>query len=332
MSVADEVNAVRKGAGWIDRSARGRLVVRGNDRQSFLHNMLSNDIAKLQAGEGCRAELLDERAHVIADLRIYVDADAVLLDTEPGLAEVVRARLDKYVIMDDVAFEDATDAQSLVTVSGARAADALEMAGVQALPGALFAHRFGEIAGQTVRVARAKWTGGPDFDLFVARGSAAALKAAIAGAVGAAGGREISPEAFDLLQLEGGIARQGAELDDVIALEARLEQDQAVSLTKCYLGQEVIARIVGRGHVNRLLVGLTLDGAPPAPKTAITAAGKEIGHVVRAGISPTLGRTIATAYVRREHSEPGAIVDVGGAPATVTRMPFVGAAPAPVAC
>jgi folate-binding protein YgfZ len=325
VSVADEVNAVRTGAGWIDRSARGRLVVRGNDRQAFLHNMLSNDVTRLKPGQGCRAELLDERAHVIADLRLYVDADAVLLDTEPGLAEVVKARLDKYVIMDDVTFEDVTTTTALVTVSGPRAADALAKAGGALLPEAPFEHRMVELAGAKVRVVRGKWTGAPDFDLLFARESLAGVTAALAGVT------RVSAEAFDLLQLEAGLARQGGELDDVVALEARLEHEDALSLTKCYLGQEVIARIVGRGHVNRLLVGLVLDGAPPAPKSAISVAGKEIGHVVRAGVSPTLGKTIATAYVRREHSEPGAIVEVGGVPATVTRMPFVGGAAVPVA-
>src|SRR5882724_1191332 len=102
MDVAAQVNAARKAAGLTDRSSRGKLLVRGNDRLVFLHNMLSNSITTLSPGKGCRAEMLDERGHVVADLRVFVDGDLVLIDTEPGRAEQVRAALDKYVIMDDV--------------------------------------------------------------------------------------------------------------------------------------------------------------------------------------------------------------------------------------
>src|SRR5437868_2429994 len=106
MSIIDQVKQARAAVAWIDRSARGKLIARGADRQAFLHNMLSNDINRLQAGQGCRAELLDEKAHVVADLRVFVDEDKVFLDAEPGRLDAARAMLDKYIIMDDVTLED----------------------------------------------------------------------------------------------------------------------------------------------------------------------------------------------------------------------------------
>ena len=324
-SVADEVRAARAACGWIDRSARGKLIARGADRQAFLHNMLSNRIAPLKAGQGCRAELLDERAHVIADLRLYVDADAVLIDTEPGLASVVRERLEKYVIMDDVAFEDATASLALVTLVGPKAATALwRNTGGVVPPPAPFDHRFMPVAGVDARVVCARWTGPGDVDVFLPAAAAASVRDALARSVAGEGGAALSADAFEVMRIEGGIARQGAELDDVVALEARLDEAGALALDKCYLGQEVIARIVGRGHVNRLLAGIILSGDRPAVRGATIIAGeKEVGHVVASVFSPTLGKPIATVYLRREAAAPGTSVDVEGTAATVAALPFV---------
>src|SRR5205823_9286490 len=118
--------------------------------------------------------------------------------------EVVRARLDKYVIMDDVAFEDASAAQALLTVSGPAAAGALAMIGAKGVPEAPFDHRVETLAGLAVRIARGRWTGGPDFDLFVARGSLHALKGAVAGRRGQPGGPGGPAGAFELLALRAG--------------------------------------------------------------------------------------------------------------------------------
>src|SRR5687767_14873226 len=128
MNVAEQVKAVRAGSGLCDRSSRGKLYLRGADRQAFLHNMLSNAISTLKPGEGCRAELLNDHGHVVADLRVYSAEDHVLLDCEPGLAETVRATLEKYIIMDDATFEDAPLA--LFTISGPKASERLISAGL----------------------------------------------------------------------------------------------------------------------------------------------------------------------------------------------------------
>ncbi len=313
MDVVSEVKAVRESAGLHDRSSRGKLVLRGNDRQTFLHNMLSNSISTLKAGEGCRAELLDERGHVVADLRVYATEDHVLLDCEPGLADKVRTILDKYIIMDDAVFEDVTSSLALFTVSGPKAADALARAGLPAPE-----HPYAHAEKDGVRVARTRWTGLSDFDVYAPADRGAALASALALPA-------ISREAFETLRVEAGIPRQGgAELDDVIPKEAPALEKEAVSYTKgCYLGQEVLARIDARGHVNRVLVGLVLDGSVPPHGAHVLHDAKEIGRVTSAVSSPTLGKPIAMAYVRREHAAPGTALTLDGATATVSELPFV---------
>lgn len=326
MDVRGQVKAVREGAGFLDRSERGKLLVRGADRQAFLHNMLSNAIKDLAPGQGCRAELLDDRGHVVADMRLWAGADDLLVDLEPGQADPVRVALDKFVIMDDVAFEDVTASWGLVTLAGTTAEEVLRALGVAEPPRGRYAHARANIAGVDTRIARSRWTGLADFELYVPAESVAVIRAALA----AAGAREISAESFEALRVEAGIPRQGAELDDVIPLEAELEKNnEAVSLTKgCYLGQETLARIDARGHVNRILVGLALDGASAvAPGTKLRTDEKEVGRITSSVVSPTLGRPIALAYLRREHATPGTPITVaatgGPVAATVAALPFV---------
>ena len=99
------------------------------------------------------------------------------------------------------------------------------------------------------------------------------------------------------------------DMTDTIPLEAGIE-DRAISLTKgCYVGQEIIIRVLhrGQGRVARRLVGLTLDptASVPGVGSTIRADDREIGLVTSAAMSPALGRPIALGYVHRDFVEPG---------------------------
>jgi folate-binding protein YgfZ len=116
--------------------------------------------------------------------------------------------------------------------------------------------------------------------------------------------------------------------EDTIPLEAGIE-DRAISRTKgCYVGQEVIIRVLDRGHgrVARRLVGLTCDVASdePAIGAPISAGDRSIGSVTSAVWSPSLERPIALGYVHRDYVEPGTGVSIGsGIRAVVTALPFI---------
>ena len=104
--------------------------------------------------------------------------------------------------------------------------------------------------------------------------------------------------------------------------------EHLVSQTKgCYPGQEVVVRIRDRGHVNRHLRGLLLEGdAVPAPGSEVVAGDAVIGAVTSATLSLGLGRPLALGLVRRQHAEPGTTVGVRvgerTVPATVSDLPF----------
>jgi folate-binding protein YgfZ len=155
-------------------------------------------------------------------------------------------------------------------------------------------------------------------DLIAAGGDRERLREALleAGAV------QVSAAAAEILRIEAGVPRFGAEMgSETMPAEAGIVAD-AVSFTKgCYIGQETVARLHYKGKPNRHLRGLRLS-AQAEPGTALRLGEKEVGRLGSAGVSPALG-LIGLAILRRE-AEPGAELAVGedGVTAEVTALPF----------
>ena len=126
-----------------------------------------------------------------------------------------------------------------------------------------------------------------------------------------AGVRPVGEEAWNVLRVEAGRVRHGVDVDGTtLLLEAPL--DDAYSLGKgCYIGQEVVARVTYRGHVNRKVVGFAFpDARLPAAGAAVTVEGRGVGRITSAVVSPALGRGLALGFLRREHWAPGTRVEV----------------------
>jgi tRNA-modifying protein YgfZ len=336
----DQYQAVRGRAGLVDRSARGKIAVAGGDRSAFLHAMLTNDIAGLEPGTGCYAALLTPQGRMIADMEVLQLGDLILLDVEPGVETVLIEKLDQFVFSEDVRLGDLTQAFASFGVYGPQAGALV--AGVcgrgEREPAGIFAPdrlgrwhefenarvRFGE---ETVVVACSHEIGEPGLNLYIDRAHGEALGAALKNA----GTEEVSRETAEVLRVEGGRPSFRIDMDtDTIPLEAGIE-GRAISFTKgCYTGQEVITRVLHRGHgrVARKLVGLLFDGdLVPAAGDVLYADAEEIGRVTSAVRSPALGRAIALGYVRREWIRPGTPVAAahsdGRIPATVAALPFI---------
>src|SRR5262249_34557841 len=131
----------------------------------------------------------------------------------------------------------------------------------------------------------------------------------------------------EVIRIEAGIPKFNRDMDaDTIPLEAGIES-RAISFSKgCYVGQEVIIRVLHRGHgrVARKLAGLVAQGKlEPSIGSTVTSNGREIGTVTSAAISPTLERPIALAYLHRDFLDKGTMVMVGGEEASVEPLPFV---------
>jgi folate-binding protein YgfZ len=147
-----------------------------------------------------------------------------------------------------------------------------------------------------------------------------------------AGIAPVGEEAVETLRIEAGIPKYGVDMDETtIPLECGLESSHISHTKGCYVGQEIIARIVARGHTNRALTGLVLNGSELPHKgdkvfPTEGEADREIGWVTSACHSPLLGHGIALAYLRHEFRAPGSHVRVdrgdGVVTAHCTGLPF----------
>lgn len=321
--------AARRGAGLIDRSDRGRIVVSGQDRAAYLQGLFSNDIVALKPGGGCYATYLTPQGRMIADLCVYELGDLILLTMSGDVTAAVLGKLDQFIFSEDVTLGDVTETFGQVAVIGPGAATvvAAVVTGVPAdVLSALDEHgnMRAFVGGRPVIVARVTDTGEPGFDVFVERAEAGALEARLlhAGAI------PIDAATADAIRIESGVPIFHRDMDEeTIPLEAGIE-GRAISLTKgCYVGQEVIIRVLHRGHgrVARKLVGLVIEGGSTPLAGALVRSGDlEIGHVTSAALSPALNRSIALAYVQRDFVQPGTAVTVtDGMPAVVSALPFV---------
>ncbi len=322
--VVAEHRAVREGAGVVDRSLVGKVTVTGRDRQPFLHGMLSNEIKSLKPGQGTAAAFLDAHGKVLALLHVCVLEDRLLLELPPGLTDKTLQALDRFLISEKVYFESADESFSVLGVEGPRARSVLSRLAGRDLALPPYQHVEVSVAGAPVRVVRRSETGGPGFQCWTMAFHGPALWRALV----EAGAKPVGTEALNVLRVEAGIPWYGHDVDDTVILpETGLEH--LVSYNKgCYIGQEVVARVKYRGHVNRALSGLVLDGdRVPASGAKVVADEKEVGRITSAVRSITLERPIALGYVRREHFAPGTDVTVqdgdAAIPARLAELPFV---------
>ncbi len=330
MSSSAESDRVRRGAGLFRIEARGLLEVRGSDRVRWLNGMLTNDVAAAAAegpGAGCYALLLTREGRVVADFHVLVREAALWLETAAAALATALARLEKYVIADDVVLADRSSGFARLAVEGPSSAGVLgELLGETPAPAPdgcvdlVFAET-------PLVVAAFAFAGGPGFQLFVPSERGNDVHSALL-AVGAKHGLvAASGEVLECLRIEAGVPRLGRELDEsVLPDEARLER--AVSTTKgCYTGQEVVARMRSRGRVSHLLVGLRCAGdeLPERGAPVEDAEAKRVGEVTSSVRSPRFG-SIALAFVRRPCGAPGPRQRGAGRIAEVAPLPFAPAA------
>lgn len=337
---AAEYEAARSGVVVAERSDRSFIRVHGRDPVKMVQGLISNDIAGAPASRAVYATVLTPKGKMVADLRVVRRGAELLLETDRAAADGLTAHLRKFVPPLFARFEAADDAWSELGLYGPAAVDVLhkvfgvDAAGVAedavveaALPEAERVRADDEMGASgetpsnaTALVVGTSYYGVPGYDLWVPALQAAEVWRALT----EAGARPAGHATLDVLRIEAGCPRWGAELTEgTIPLEAGL-RERAISETKgCYTGQEVIIRILHRGHVNWKLRRLRLgDVAAPARETPLIDAGtgKQVGRVTSAAWSPRDGEMIGLGYVRRE-VEPGSSVvrlgSVDGGPVDV---------------
>jgi folate-binding protein YgfZ len=316
--LASEYRALTHGCGLLDRSERGKLALTGPGAREFLAGQVTNDTVALVGGSGCYAAFLTPKGKMLGDLRILAVEEPepeILLDTERATLQALFDMIRRFKIGYEVQLHKRTVQRGLLSLVGPAAR---AIAGAGDLPAEEHAHRPGEIAGHAVRLIVTD----VGIDVLCDADDTEALRAALLDA----GASAVSEAATEILRVEHGRPRYGAELDDsTIPQEAGLNE-RAVSFTKgCYVGQETVARLFYRGKPNRHLRGLRLS--EPAPAGAELRLGERVvGHVASAVVSPAYG-PIALALVRREAAVGDGVAVEGGTSAEVVELPF-GPAPA----
>ncbi|MBI4263213.1 MAG: folate-binding protein YgfZ [Acidobacteria bacterium] len=290
---------------------RRAIGVAGKDRSSYLQGLLTNDIPALTAGTGCYAAWLTPQGRMLTDLHVFESGDMILLDVPADRARATFERLEQFLFSEDVQLADLSDTLRSVWIHGPAAASTLEgvLRGAHGLrEWRDYTNARVEFDGAPAVAARVDQLGVPGFCVYVEPAREEALRRALE----QAGAAVVEPAAMEAARIEAGYPIFGIDMtDDTIPLEAGIE-DRAISFTKgCYVGQEVIVRVLHRGHgrVVRKLVTLRLEGGVPERGAKIQAAGREIGTVTSAAASLRAG-SIALGYVHRDFTAPGTQVEI----------------------
>jgi folate-binding protein YgfZ len=286
---------------FFDLSERAKLRMTGADCVRYLNGQITNDVRKATATAAIQGSILNAKGKLSAHVFISMDADgAFLLDAAADLREELPARLERYIIADDVQIEDVSDRFSILHFL-------VEPPTMTASARMVSSNRFGM----------------PGWDCWCDRIPGAELRARYSDQFAFCD--EVCVETF---RIERGIPRWGRELTpEIIPVEANLEATSIDYAKGCYIGQEVISRMKMSGQRNKRLCGLvSLSDAPLAAEMRLTsedAPDKEAGWITSATTSPRLGREIALGYVKRGYNENGTRLVAAGIPVQVSPLPFV---------
>jgi tRNA-modifying protein YgfZ len=289
---------------FLDLSACAKLRVTGADRFRFLNGQITNDLRKASETVAVEACVLNAKGKFNAHIFIAALGESFLIDAEPELRETLRARLERYVIADDVQTEDVTDEFSLFHVMTEQSPKV----------------DYG-------RIVSARRFAGQGWDLWSDSVRHDAVRHELASGYGF-----VDSAAADVMRIEQGLPRWGRELtEEIIPIEANLEQRTVDYQKGCYIGQEVISRIKMSGQTNKRLCGLiSLNNAPLQPGmklVAPSASGKEVGWITSATRSHRIGKEIALCYVKRGFNNPATNLDAlspdAATPVEVVSLPFL---------
>jgi folate-binding protein YgfZ len=291
---------------FLDLSARTKLRVIGADRFRFLNGQITNDLRKVSETATMEACVLNAKGKLNAHIFLTALGESLLIDAEPDLRGTLRARLERYVIADDVQIEDVTDEFSLFHIL------------TEEPPASGF--------GRIVSARRFTATG---WDFWSDSARHDSLQHALASAF-----LFIDSGAADVMRIEQGLPRWARELtDEIIPIEANLEQRTIDYQKGCYIGQEVISRIKMSGQTNKRLCGLiSVNNTPLQPGMKLvtpSASGKEAGWITSATRSQRLEKQIALGYVKRSFNNPNTKLEAlspdgaGAIPVEVVSLPFL---------
>jgi folate-binding protein YgfZ len=308
-ATAEEYRSFRERGGVVDLASRVKLLFKGADRVRYINGQVTANIAAAKPPAVIPACVTTAKGKLCADVFISIGPSGVLVDADEAVAGTLPARLERYIIADDVTVEDATEKVAIIHFANVRP---------EAVPE--------EIRAALVPVSRFGIAGFDWFPPF--RADLAPMWEKITAVLPV-----LSGELLDLIRIEHGVPRWGRELDETtLPPEAGLDRTHVDFHKGCYIGQEVISRLKSVGHVNRVLTGfVSADGAPLAAGARIFSAAdpaRDLGRLTSAAFSFALDRPVALGYLRRDAAGGEFLAATPGAPGAPVRvathpLPFV---------
>jgi len=320
----EEYRQLRESVGLIDKNYRAYLEFTGPDRVRYLNAILTNDIKGLRDNHGNMSLFLNPQGHILAEIETHARTEKLFCISCAMIREQLVPALDKYIIMDDVTLTDRTEEYATLAVEGPKASAVVtDLTGLSLGELGELESREISVEGIACRILRRTPRKDPSGEFLLLRERAAELWEILLAAAQQHGGGGTGYQALNSVRLEQGIPWFPYDFGEKqIPHEAGLENSH-ISYTKgCYTGQEIVERVRSRGQVNRVRVSLQFrtKNAPTA-STPLTSEGQEVGFVTRTGFSPALNSFIGMAYVRREKSAEGTILEVASGKANVISTP-----------
>ena len=304
--ILEEHEAVRTAAGLFDLSHMGEFHLRGPHAVSDVERLVTNHVAKLQAGQALYTPMCREDGTIVDDLLVYrMGDDELLLVVNASTIDKDAAWVTGH-LSPDTHFENQSSSTAMVAIQGPKAADALATVFPAAKDLKPFHFTKARFAGVDVIVARTGYTGEDGFEVLVPNAQAPALwkKLSLPGV------KPIGLGARDTLRLEARLMLYGNDIDDTTTpMEAGI--GWTVKLDKGdFLGRSVLVDQKDKGTA-RKLVGFKMTGRGIARHGhEVVDGGKVVGVVTSGTMSPTLKENIGLAYVPAALSANGTVINI----------------------
>ncbi len=274
---------------FFNLSDRAKFRVTGADRLRYLNGQISNDLRKASDDIAIHACVLNAKGKINADGFFRTEGEAFLIDADAKVRETLPARLERYIIADDVQVEDVTEQFALFHIAGDDAAG-----------------------------VRSRRFGCDGVDIWVAHNQSEEILSQLTTRFSFC-----DDAAAETLRIERGIPRWGRELsEEIIPTEANLEAETIDYGKGCYIGQEVISRMRMSGQTNKRLCGLISDTPLTVGLLLTSSDGKDVGWITSA-ISSARLKNIALGFVKRGFNEIGNQLEAGAIKVQVAPLPFI---------
>jgi len=299
-----EYHALLNNCALVARADRCMVRVDGERRLEMLNGLLTNQVADL-GSNGRHAMLLTPKGGILTDLWVLPRSDHVVLDVPDRGLQNLLDTFRKYLPPIYATFGDASSELRRLSVYGpdalATVSDAL---GVGVPEEHLGVEEVTVHDDQSLLVTSNRRMAVDGVEIIVAASALADVGARLLEAAARRGGKACGSRALDVVRVEHAIPRYGVDITESNLVQETTLEEAAVSYDKgCYLGQETVARVHFRGHVNRHLRPLRFEGPGPTTGAPLLEGEKAVGVVTSSTESPAFG-PIGLGYVRREIVPP----------------------------